>query len=263
MSISLLSESDDISLGYFLGETLGMAILDSGCAKTVCGKAWYNAYVDTLSVQDRQYLKKVSSVGKFRFGDGQIYTSLFEITLPFYINDTRHFLSTDVVSCDVPLLLSRESLEKANAIINFQSGEVMFLGQQIRVVVTRSGHYCLPLTRDLAITNKHTQTVMFNFRIGSNSTDEMDNLKKKVIKLHKQFAHPNPDRLINLLKDADVDNKAVFDMVKEVSLSCDTCKRYKKSPLRPVVGFPLAREFNEVVAVGLKSIGDNVYTPYH
>ena len=258
MSISLLSESDDVSLSYFLGETLGMAILDSGCAKTVCGNTWYDAYVDTLSVQDKQYLKKVSSVGRFRFGDGQVYCSLFAITLPFYINNVRHFLSTDVVSCDVPLLLSRESLEKANAIINFQSGEVTFLDQQIPVIVTRSGHYCLPLTRDLALTNKHTQNIMFNFRIGTNSTD-MDELKRKVIKLHKQFAHPHPNRLINLLKDAHVDSKVVFDMVKDVSASCDTCKRYKKSPLRPVVGFPLARDFNEVIAVDLKSIGDNIY----
>ena len=98
MAISLLTETDDISLSYFLGETLGMAILDSGCAKTVCGKAWYESYFDTLSVQDRQFLKKVDSVGSFHFGDGEVYRSLFAITIPFYINNNRHFLSTDVHS---------------------------------------------------------------------------------------------------------------------------------------------------------------------
>ena len=157
---------------------------------------------DTLSVQDRQFLKKVDSVGSFRFGDGEVYRSLFAITIPFYINNNRHFLSTDVVSCDVPLLLSRESLEKANAIINFQSCEVTFLDHQIPVIISKSGHYCLPLTRDLSLSNKHTQNIMFNFKIGS--IQNAEEIKKKVIKLHKQFPHPHPSRLINLLKDANV-----------------------------------------------------------
>ena len=119
---------------------MGLAILDSGCSKTVCGSIWIQSYRDTLSVQDRQYLKKNASDGRFRFGDGQIYNSMYSLTIPFYINDQRHFLTTDVVSCDVPLLLSRESMEKANAIIDFQKAELTFLGHCIPVTITDSGH---------------------------------------------------------------------------------------------------------------------------
>ena len=136
---------------YFLGETLGLAVLDSGCSKTVCGSVWIQSYCDTLSVQDRQYLKKCDSIGKFRFGDGKTYDSLYSLTIPFYVGNNRHFLTTDVVNCDVPLLLSRESLEKANAIIDFQKAEVTFLNHCIPVIITNSGHYCLPLTRNFAI----------------------------------------------------------------------------------------------------------------
>ena len=242
-----------------MGETLGYAILDSGCAKTVCGNAWIQSYCDTLSVQDRQYLKKVSSDGRFRFGDGQVYSSLYCITIPFYVNDSRYFLTTDVVSCDVPLLLSRESLEKANAIIDFQKAEVTILGHCIPAVITNSGHYCLPLTRDLSMSSKHTQTVLFNFKLHENGSTDESLLKKKVLKLHKQFAHPHPDRLIKLLKEADIDDSTVFDLVKDVSSSCEICKRCKKSPLRPIVGFPLARDLNECIAVDLKQIGDSFY----
>ena len=243
---------------YFLGETLGLAVLDSGCSKTVCGSVWIQSYCDTLSVQDRQYLKKCDSIGKFRFGDGKTYDSLYSLTIPFYVGNNRHFLTTDVVNCDVPLLLSRESLEKANAIIDFQKAEVTFLNHCIPVIITNSGHYCLPLTRNFAISNKYTQTILFNFKMcGKDVTNE--DLKKKVLKLHKQFAHPHPDRLLNLLKEADIHNSSVFELVKEVSASCEVCKRYKKSPLRPVVGFPLARDLNECVAVDLKQIGDNFY----
>ena len=79
------------------------------------------------------------------------------------------------------------------------------------------------------------------------------------MKLHKQFAHPNPERLINLLKEADVHDDSVFETIKEISAACDICKRLKRCPLRPVVGFPLARELNECIAVDLKKIGDNLH----
>ena len=62
-----------------------------------------------------------------------------------------------------------------------------------------------------------------------------------------------------MLKTAKVDKKEVFDAVRNVTQSCDVCKRLKKSPLRPVVGFPLASSFNDCLAVDLKQIGDNLY----
>ena len=33
---------------------------------------------------------------------------------------------------------------------------------------------------------------------------------------------------------------------------CDLCKRYAKTPARPIVGMPMATQFNEKVAMDLK-----------
>ena len=33
---------------------------------------------------------------------------------------------------------------------------------------------------------------------------------------------------------------------------CDTCKRFQRTPARPVVSLPMATEFNDVVAMDLK-----------
>ena len=41
-------------------------------------------------------------------------------------------------------------------------------------------------------------------------------------------------------------------MVQDVTNKCDLCKRYKHSPPKPAVCFPLATEFNESVALDLK-----------
>ena len=232
-----------------------MAILDSGCTKTVCGQNWVTAYLDTLSLQDKKTVKRFDSANSFRFGDGRTVQSLGLVHIPVYIGSKKSMLSTDIVHCDIPLLMSRDTLHKSSAIIDFKKNTVSMFGESISITLSSSGHYCLPLTRKLVLDCKHTQSVLVNFKLH----DKGESLRRKVLKLHRQFAHPYPDRLINLLKDSGVDDKSVFDVVKDVSTNCETCKRYKKSPLRPVVGFPLASTFNEVVAVDLKSYGENIY----
>ena len=40
-----------------LGETLGQAIVDTGCPCTVAGEDWFKIYVNTLSIKDRFSIK--------------------------------------------------------------------------------------------------------------------------------------------------------------------------------------------------------------
>ena len=72
------------------------------------------------------------------------------------------------------------------------------------------------------------------------------------IKLHKQFGHPKSARLIDLIKAAGISDKDLLNMVKDLDKSCEICMRYKRPSSRPVVGFSLAHEFNETVAMDLK-----------
>ncbi|XP_072169476.1 uncharacterized protein [Diadema setosum] len=53
-----------------------------------------------------------------------------------------------------------------------------------------------------------------------------------------------------IMKDALEDDYAT--LIEEVSNKCEVCKRYKKTPPRPAVSLPLARQFNDVVAMDLK-----------
>ena len=74
-----------------------------------------------------------------------------------------------------------------------------------------------------------------------------------------QFCHPTADRLIKLLINAGTHDQNIHDVIREVTSQCDTCIRNKKAPLRPAVGFPLATQFNEMVAIDLKSRGQDGY----
>ena len=75
---------------------------------------------------------------------------------------------------------------------------------------------------------------------------------KTLVKLHRQFAHPPPKKLKSLLQNAGLWRNEYVDLLEEINKSCDLCKRYAKTPPRPVVGLPMATHFNETVAMNFK-----------
>ena len=247
----LLAEDNDSERDKLLGETIGCAIVDSGCTKTVCGDLWLNVYLESLSREDRKLVRSEKTDFGFRFGVGQVYRSNRLVHIPVHIGKERATLTVCVVSCNVPLLLSRDSLKTAGASLDFSSDNLTIFGQSVPLLVSESGHYCLPLTRPLDEPHSpETQTVMFSHPFDYGDLEECE---KKVVKLHKQFAHPSADRLRTLMSQAGVDNKGVLKLVDTVTQNCDVCRRFKKTPSRPVVGMSLASDFNETVAMDLKT----------
>ena len=59
------------------------------------------------------------------------------------------------------------------------------------------------------------------------------------------------DTLINFL-DSKLMRDDYQDLLEEIDRKCELCKRYSKTPARPVVGMPMATQFNEKVAMDLK-----------
>ena len=63
------------------------------------------------------------------------------------------------------------------------------------------------------------------------------------------------DSLKTLLKNAglsDDDDSIIFKHIDDIKAECAVCTKYKPTPPRPVVSFPLATSFNEVVAMDIK-----------
>ena len=52
----------------YLAESLGNAILDTGCSKTVCGELWLTDFAKKSNVE----LKTSPSSSVYRFGDGDL-----------------------------------------------------------------------------------------------------------------------------------------------------------------------------------------------
>ena len=243
-----LSDSSDEKCSL-LGQTVGSAILDSGCAKSVCGSDWYHCYTDTLPVELTNQLKPVVSNSVFRFGNGSEIKSKFQVALPCQLAGKNIKIMTDVIDSEIPLLISKKAMKKAKCVLDFKNDKVEILGTKIDLYCTNSGHYYVPLVRPLE--KVQCSEILFVRSLKQKSYEEKVQIARK---LHRQFSHPSFERLSTLVKRCGQRDKGFIKIIEEVTENCDICNRYKKPKSRPVVGFPLAQEFNEVVAMDIKEI---------
>ena len=94
-------------------ECKGLCILDCGCPNTVYGEKWMESYIQTLSTEDQEGITFEDSQERYTFGDGDGIKSNRKMTIPVYATGKRGLLQTDVVSANIPLLLSVKVMEKA------------------------------------------------------------------------------------------------------------------------------------------------------
>ena len=125
-----------------------MAVLDSGCTKSVTEQMWLDEYLQTLFEQDRLQVSERSNDATFPFGDGVEVTSSKLVKFPAVTGSQKFFIEADVVTNELPLLLSRQSMKRAEMTIDF-SNDTVNVGEKdiIKLTCTSAGHYCLPLTR--------------------------------------------------------------------------------------------------------------------
>ena len=236
-----------------MSEALGAAILDSACSSTVAGQSWMTCYLDMLEEERKMDVTRSKSNAVFRFGGGERLKSMEKVTIPCEIAGVRCKLTTDVVDRDIPLLLGKPAMKKAKVKLDLENDCATIFGKTVDLQCTSSGHYCIPIVETTMPVGDTVEALL------SEDEKSAEENRKKIEKLHKQFAHPTAQKLKYLLKDANVSDEGILDLVDEVVSKCETCKRYKKTPPRPVVGLPIAKEFNEVVALDLKEWKSGVY----
>ena len=211
---------------------------------------WLQCYLDVLNESDKSSVQEQESSSKFKFGDGAVQTSLKKVIIPADISGTKVKIETDVIDNSLPLLLSKSAMQKAATEIDFKNNKVTMFGKVQDLHFTTSEHYCIPLDRKHKIINYEDQNatkVMFTNTLDNKTSQEKKNV---AVKLHKQFLHLRTFRLRKLLQDRDVNDED--KPIEEVEKTCDICCKYKRPPSKPVVCFPLSKEFNESVAMDMK-----------
>ena len=121
--------SEQPNLGSLVYESLACAVIDSGCTKTVVGKNWVNHYRETLDEKQLKIMVIEKCFTPFRFGDGLEVMSTEKTKIPGRIGKSNVIIEANIVEKDLPLLLSKASLKKAGAVLDFKDDKLRFNGE--------------------------------------------------------------------------------------------------------------------------------------
>lgn len=244
-----MSKSEIEKMSGLVKETLGRAVLDSACTSTICGELWLKVYLEMLSEEEMKLVQFSKSEKSYCFGDGKAVQAIKKVKVPARIGSEKVYIETDVVSNELPLLLSRKSMKAAGMVLDFNSDHVWFQGRWLQLKTTTSGHYSLRLSQTILDDDVLPSIVLHVKTLHQCSTAEK---KKKAIKLHRQFAHASKEKLVGLVRSSKAfSDKEFLQLIHEVCDECQVCLKFRKPPIRPVVGMPLGRRFNDTVCLDL------------
>ena len=70
------------------------AVLDSACTSTVCGKQWFDEYVESMSENDRSIMEVSPGEKIFKFGGDEVLQSIKCVKLPCCLAGNGVFIKT-------------------------------------------------------------------------------------------------------------------------------------------------------------------------
>ena len=191
--------------------------------------------------------RKHKSLIQSQLADGKVVASKKSVIIPCNIAGKNVSLKTDVVKSEIPV--TQQGKYEGSRV----NDRINMFGKDIHLHFTTSEHYTTPINE----TNLNLKTSSLedsNFvevLLTIDNIEEKSEKEKKCIasRLHKPFGHPKSARPIGLIKTARISDKDLLDMFKDLDKSCEICMRYKRPSSRPVVGFSLAHDFNETLAM--------------
>ena len=113
--ILLAKEPDKFQI--FVADAAKSAVVDTACTKAVGGLHWFNSYVDSLDEEQRKKVEIIESNASFKIGDGRQVKSQKRARIPAQIGDKSCLIEMKIVKENIPLLLSKSSLKKAETVL--------------------------------------------------------------------------------------------------------------------------------------------------
>ena len=71
-----------MSLALICEETEGKGVLDCACTSPVAGENWIQEFIKGLSEEDKKNIVEEKSTKTFKFGGGEVRSSIKCVTLP-------------------------------------------------------------------------------------------------------------------------------------------------------------------------------------
>ena len=199
-------------MNCLIRETFGMAIIDSGCTKTVAGMVWVREYINTLTGEQRKSVISYRNTDvTFKFGDGRQVKSIKRMEFPVKMGCQCFILRCEIVENDIPLLLSREAMANGGMVIDFKE-DTLSIGDsnKVKLFVTSTGHYAVPLSQ----CHLGNDTVVSNIVLNCTASEGLSAAQKmkKAMKLHRQMSHPTTKKLVDFVKSSKYSDDEFLDI---------------------------------------------------
>ena len=139
------SETVSTDIGSFLAETEDKGLLDTGATSTVCGRKWLNDYVGCLPPWRAEQVTIQPCNVFFRFGNGGVVRAKELVKIPVEMFGQRLSITTHVVDCSIPLLISKETMREFRFVIDIFDKKVYAMGGEEPIFDTQSGHMAISI----------------------------------------------------------------------------------------------------------------------
>ena len=237
-------------LSRFTAESLCSAALDTCCTSSVSGEKWMDIFLQALPNNMKDRVEGPYTTGtEFTFGNNQSLKSGKAYKIPIVIAKNIHDIVVDVISSDIPLLLSKTHMKQLGISLNMTDDTASANGVPLKVNTTSAGHFIVNLLGD----NDVDDTVFLAEVMNIDLTEESSNRVYKLLsKLHKQLGHRPRKVFIDFLKSAEQFDDSFLPIIDKIINGCEGCLLRKRSPDRPVVALNPAHDFNDILAMDLK-----------
>ena len=251
--------NDKAELSRFTAESLCSAALDTCCTSSVSGEKWMEIYLQALPKHMKGKVKGPFTTGtEFTFGNNQSLKSGKAYKIPIIIGSDYHEITVDVISSDIPLLLSKSHMKQLGIALDMANDTATANGKPLKVNTTSAGHFIVNLLGDKDNDDSVFLAEVMNIDLTEESSDRVYKLLNK---LHRQLGHRPRKVFIDFLKSADQYDDSFAPIIDKIINGCEGCLLRKRSPDRPAVALNPSKDFNDVVAMDLK-IFNNKYILY-
>ena len=242
---TVLCSDNKEELNNFTAEAINMAALDTCCTASVTGEKWLNVYLQTLPEDLKQKVQgPIESKRTFIFGNQGRLKSKAKYTIPVKIGGEYNEISFDVISSDIPLLLSKAEMKRLGITLDMKNDKGYINGKPLVLHTTSAGHYIVDLLQENEALEEVNVTEL-------ETNDEKEQIKR-LDKIHKQFGHRPKKVLVSIIKDAGKWNEKFDNMIDKIMEKCEGCLLRKRVPDKPAVAAPLSSDFGQVLTIDLK-----------
>ena len=232
-------------MSKFTAEALNKAALDTACTASITGEKWLKVYLQALPKEMREkVVGPLPSQKYFLFGNQGKLKSTAKYILPTKLGGDDNEIEIDVVTSDIPLLLSKGEMKKLGIMLDMKNDKALINGKPLILTTTSAGHYVV----DLLTNSEEIEEVC----IAELDEDNQKTQMKALTKIHRQFGHRSKLQFVTILKEAGKWQEKFSKMIDKIMERCEGCIMRLRTPDRPAVAPPMANDFGQVLGFDLK-----------